>query len=124
MKKKVLLAIAALVAIGISACSPSTSSSAGPSSSEPTPSSSSEISSEHSSSSEQSSSEHEHVYGAWHYDEEKHWKECEECQEKAYVGAHEDNEKIIQEQYDLGRRDYIINRDEIFKYLKKKKRIL
>lgn len=97
MKKKVLLAIAALVAIGISACSPSTSSSAGPSSSEPTPSSSSEISSEHSSSSEQSSSEHEHVYGAWHYDEEKHWKECEECQEKAYVGAHEDNEKIIQE---------------------------
>lgn len=36
----------------------------------------------------------------------------------------EKNEKIIQEQYDLGRRDYIINRDKIFKYLKKKKRIL
>ncbi len=36
----------------------------------------------------------------------------------------EKNPKIIQEQYDLGRRDYIINRDKLFKYLKKKKRLL
>ncbi len=36
----------------------------------------------------------------------------------------EKNEKIIQEQYDLGRRDYIIRRDELFRYLKKKKRVL
>jgi len=36
----------------------------------------------------------------------------------------EKNPKIIQEQYDLGRRDYIIRRDELFKYLKKKKKVL
>ena len=35
----------------------------------------------------------------------------------------EKNPKIIQEQYDLGRRDYIIRKDELFKYLKKEKRL-
>ena len=35
----------------------------------------------------------------------------------------EKNPKIIQEQYDLGRRDYIIRKDELFKYLKKEKRV-
>ncbi len=36
----------------------------------------------------------------------------------------EKNKKIIQEQYDLGRRDYIISKDELFKYLKKQKKVL